>query len=59
MMAMLFAHWFLRRSGCHKDHPLPYCWKHDFETLLTPSIARPYADGEKLETPDVVPFVQM
>jgi hypothetical protein len=63
MMAMVLTACPLRRSGCHAVHAVLgvlYCSAQAAATappeLSTP---KPSPDGEKLETAEVLPFVQM
>ena len=60
MMAIVFTNWPGPRSGCHADQLEPYELTQDVETAPSAlSTAKPLPPGEKLETADVDPFVQM
>ena len=60
MTAMVLFHWLWRRSGDQADQPLPYCERQELPMALpTLSAAKPFPDGEKADTAEVDPFVQM
>jgi len=63
MMEMVFTNWLFRRSGCQAVQVLLtvlYCALQDAETAPRAlSAVKPFPDGEKSETADVPPLVQM